>query len=340
MSDTPTTDFSTITDDRAAAEVFAGLLDMGAPDDAGRSEPDDVIGDNELAEGESPEVDAAQDESLASEETTEQNEQDQDSAIEPPTSWNDAQKAKFKELPSDMQEFVAQRESQRDKVLIERTQQLAEQRKAVEADVAQANHAKTQYAQNLQTLLAMTIPEIKQFDGIDMHRLSQEDQAEWVRLNGVYSSAVQRVNYIQGQLAEVQQHQQQQYQAQYKDYLAQETKILTEHIPEMADPVKFQVIAKDIGSTLSKYGFSDQEIGNVADSRMIRVAARLAELEKREAARVSAQGKKTGAPAPRVIQPNASPTRDSKTRTLNDQLKALQKSGSMNDAANIFASIL
>jgi hypothetical protein len=331
-----------VTDLQSAVPHLEGLLDMSG------SQSSDPQEDNapeteqlESAEPDQGEADTTPEEEPASGDDQEVTEPDENPAIIPPNSWNAEEKEQFKLLPPEIQQTLARRESERDSAVSQRMQQLAEQRKSIEGQVAQATQAQTQYAQTLNQLLSLTVPELQEIENTDWVRLASEDQHEYIRRTAVRDGLRQRVGYMQQQMQQVQQQQQQQMLAQHQEHLVQQYQVLTEQVPEFRDANKAQALVQDIGQTMQGYGFTTEEIGSVADARIVRVMARLAVLERQEAVKRSALAKRTSAPAPRMMTPNAPPTRqDNQNKKMSEQFNTLKRSGSVRDAAAILEHIL
>jgi hypothetical protein len=344
MVDTNTNTLPPVTDARSAALHIERLLDLGDDDDA---QPAAVAVDNESADtpsDEEVEVDAAPDDEPASQDEDDGQDETDDGKhlpIEPPTSWNASDKAKFKELPLDLQQVVARREGERDKAIQTRMNQLADERKAIEAHVQQANQAQTQYANTLNQLLTLTIPELQEIEQTDWLKLSQTDPAECVRRQAVQMTLRQRVGFMQQQIQAAQQAQNAQQQQQQQARLADQYQQLVSALPEFAEPAKAKVIVSDIAKAMEPYGFSQEELGSVADARIVKVLHRLTQLEKAEAARKSAVAKKGATPAPKMMPANAAPVRDrNPNRKIAEQFAQLRKSGSGKDAARLIENIL
>lgn len=350
MAETAQNNLPPVTDVRSAAAHIEGLLSLSNA----ASRDDDIVDteDNESAVDGSTddvELDAAdndahdEDHASADEETDEVGDEPEEkpAIVEPPKSWSAEDAAKFKELPLDLQHVVAKRESERDKAINQRMQQIAEERKVIETHVAKANEVQTQYVKTLNQLITLTMPDIQKVDNVDWVQLAQDDPAEYVRLSALRDGLRQRVNYMEAEKQKIEQQDAALRHQHFQNHLSAQTVVLREMVPEFNEPAKANALVRDICSTMSTYGFSDAELGQVADARIVRVMARLAQFEKLEAAKKSAQGKKTGAPAPRLMTPNAAPAReDNRTKKIDDQFKQLRRSGSVRDAARLFEQIL
>lgn len=148
MLETETNTLPAVTDVDSAALHIEGLLDL-----SGDARVPEAAEDNESTEDNSSEVDAAPDESPASEDEDGSGEPGEEPAIEAPKSWTAEEQAKFRELPPELQQVVARREGERDKAISQRMQTLAEERKTIESQAQQANAVQAQYANTLNHLL-------------------------------------------------------------------------------------------------------------------------------------------------------------------------------------------
>lgn len=316
-----------ITDLRSAAKALEGLLDL--PPDEPEEDEDEIDardGDDAAPEKASGEEDG-------------QAEAD-DQPIVPPKSWTTEDQAKFKELPPDLQAVVSKRENERDRAFNLKTQEVAEERKAVAQAQQQSQMAQQHYYQSLNQLLDATMPELNQLASTDWVRLSREDPSEYVRLQGIKESLVGRARAMQSEMQRVQQANQAQHHAAVEQYKTQQLAELQATVPEFTDPTKAQSLIGDICSTMNGYGFSNDEVGSVLDHRIVRVMTRLAQLEKVEKTRASAQSKKTASPAPKYVTPNASRPAAGKGAQMKEQWSNLRKTGRAEDAARIFEQFL
>lgn len=323
-----------------AAAAFEGLLDWEDQGEAG--------GDNtESAAHEA--ADAGTGESPSTGEDEGHHEpQDGDgaaqTAIEPPASWSAEEKAQFAKLPPEAQATIARRESQRDKLIQQRTQEIAEQRKATEAERTAIEGQRKQYLESLQVLMGAAVPEAKKFAEItdaQWQQLSVENPAEYVRLRAARDGLVERLGRVQAEMQRVGQEQAQAQQKRIGEYLAQERTKLVERIPEFGDEAKAAALTKELNATLtSHYGFTAEEIASAGDHRQIALAVDAMRWRQAEAARKAAEGKRANTP-PRMQQPNAAPQQDSgQARAYREKRAQLARTGSTRDAAALFAEIL
>jgi hypothetical protein len=98
--------------------------------------------------------------------------------IEPPRSWTQAEKERFQSLPRETQEYLHTREQERERDFRTRQNEVAEQRKAIQAEREAAEKARKEYEAKLPTLM-QTLQEAGPFSDIrsmaDVEKLQQED---------------------------------------------------------------------------------------------------------------------------------------------------------------------
>lgn len=316
-----------------ATARIEGLLDLGAHED----HADDNESDTDYSESDS-----------APEETPASAHEDDDTdparvepVIEPPKSWSKEEQAQFAELPSELRATIARRESERDTAISRKMNEVAEERKAVQAQVQQTAQVQQNYANTINQLLTMTVPELQQLESANWQKLATDDPAEYVRLSAVRDGLRQRVNFMTQQVQQAQAQQQQQMLQHHQAALTDQYNVLLDTVPEYRDPVKAKALVQDVSSVMSNYGFTQDEVGAVGDARVVRVMTRLAQLERQEQARTSAQAKKGGAPAPRFMTPNAAASHDDNQKSkIANQYAKLKKTGNPRDAALLLENII
>ena len=137
-------------------------------------------------------------------------------------------------------------------------------------------------------------------------------------------------------LFQMQTMQQQNMQAQqeaHQSYLKEQAEVLTQHIPEIADPEKGEVIKNALVKTGMDYGFSAEEMQGVTDARYVRALNDARKYRDLVAKRKSAQSK--GEKARPVVKSGAKKRVDSNAATRKKARQRLKKSGSMEDALSL-----
>src|SRR6478672_274929 len=159
--------------------------------------------------------------------------------IDPPRSWTKEDKEAFKLLPPDRQQSIVERERTRDAEIRRGQDEVASERKAIEAERQATLQARQQYesaAQNalsiLQTQQAAEFGDIK--TDADVMKLATEDPFR-------FSQWQARQLQIQNQAREVWQLNQQREQEQskaFKTWSEDQDNKFTKQFPEFADPEK------------------------------------------------------------------------------------------------------
>lgn len=220
----------------------------------------------------------------------------------------------------------------------QKTQTLAEQRKALEAErqaVEQAKTLRDQYAERLQAIQQVLAEQSK---GENLEALKESDPIG-------YAVKVAELQQRREQLAAVQAEQQRiayQQQAEQQQRLAQlvaeEQQKLSQAIPEFADPQKGEAVRGEIRNYAKQLGFTDQELAQVYDSRAVLTLWKAAQYDKLVSQKPAIQKKVTE--APKVLKPGTSRPVNVEEQSIRDQRKVLKKTGKARDAAAIFERFL
>lgn len=207
-----------------------------------------------------------------------------------------------------------------------KTQQLAEQRKAAEAEYEQVRNERQQYGELLGKLAA----KLEQEPQVDESLQYTDPIAYAQQVAQVYQYQTQRQAIAQEQqrLAQIQQQEQ---AAQTQKYLAEQQEMLTTLIPDWVDADVAKAEKAKIREVAKQYGYGDEELAQLYDARavaLMRDAMRYRDLiAKRQ-----------------EVKPQASPVVKSRPKTVSSQQsqikQRLAKTGSVNDAAAYFKSIL
>jgi hypothetical protein len=219
-----------------------------------------------------------------------------------------------------------------------KTQTLAEQRKAVEAErtrIEEAAKLRDQYAQRLQLVEQMltsqpeeNLAELKETDPIG-YAVKVAERAE----RDKQLAAIRQERQV---LALKQQAEQQE---RLRNYVTSEADKLKSVIPEMADEAKGAVIRKEIKDFAKSIGFSEQELAQVYDHRAVVTLYNAMQWQKLQQQKVSTS--KKVAEAPKMLKPG---TTGKQSTAEQDAVKKLQqrlaKTGDRRDAARLFEKFL
>lgn len=260
-------------------------------------------------------------------------------AIEPPASWNAAEKEKFSKLDRHLQEYIAERERDRERFVNGKANEAAEARKAAEAERTRIAEERQKALQQYDTVLNAVIasdPIIVEGRQIDWARLATTDPETYTAKKAIFDDRVQKLSQAIQQREQLAQQVMTEQQKAHQERVAKEHQTLLEKVQEWReDPERMRTAIRDVVSHVSKrYGISEQEFANVSDHRAFLMArdnmAMAKELEdaRAELARLKAtkeatlkeiEAKKASQPAPKVVAPKAA----SEAKGPSDRTKAL-----------------
>jgi hypothetical protein len=305
--DNPATESTDLNTD-TAAEAFAELIDR--------------------EEGEQPaepeEAQAAQEEAPA-EESTESQEEDPLVTI----------KVDGKDVQVPLSELKNGYQRQAD--YTRKTMQVAEERKAAEAERQQALAERHQYAGNLQKLQAQIEGALAQQQNIDWQQLLENDPQAYLKERHLWEqrqAALQQNLSAQQQLAG--QMQAEQARA-YQGHLQAQQEQLLAKLPEWKDAEKAKAEKTALRDYLKSQGYDEQSVNSVADARAVLMARKAMMYDQMMSKAQTAQKKVSNLPT-KVQQPGngTNPGIDRRASAY----QRLTKTGRVEDAAAVFASLL
>jgi len=215
-----------------------------------------------------------------------------------------------------------------------KTHQIAETRKAVEAEASAIRAEREQYAQ----LLGALKQQLESTEApVDMDRLHNEDPIEWVRQSEVMRQKQDKLAAIQSEQQRLSQLTAQQRAQEMNAHLATQQEALIQAVPEWKDSKKAQAEKALLVEFGKKIGFSDDELKNVYDHRAV-VALRKAALYDQMMSK-RGQIKPVVNNGPRPAKPSAA-GRVSTTTESTRAKQRLAKSGRVNDAASAIELLL
>jgi len=303
--------------DDAAAKIF-GMLDPEQPE--GQAE--------ELAPQDTEEVEAQADTDEEAE-----GEEIQEEEVQEPQRFR--VKVDNEELEVDLDELI--KGYSRTSDYTKKTQTLAEQRKAVEAErtkIEEAAKLRDTYAQRLQVIEQMlTQPEE------DISALKDQDPIGYAVKMAERMEREKQLAAVRAERESVEAKQVSEQQERLKSHIAQEAERLRAAIPDMADDVKGEIIRRDIRNYAKSVGWTDQELSQVYDHRAVLTLYRAMQYEKLTKGKAVAQ--KKVAEAPKALRPGTGNQKIDKDSELAKKLsKQLKATGRPRDAAKLFERFL
>lgn len=228
---------------------------------------------------------------------------------------------------------------QREADYTKKTQTLAEQRKAVEAEkgaVEQAKHLRDTYAQRLQ-IIEQALR--SQTPSEDLEALKETDPIGYAVKVAEKSEKEKQLYAIRAEQARIAQMQQSEQAQQLQRVVATEAEKLVKFLPEYADPEKGEQVRSNIRKYAESIGFQADELSKVYDSRAVLTLYKAMQYDKL----MSNKGevtKKVGQ-APKMIKPGVGKPNGSldveQTKRMRQQLR---QTGKVSDAAKLFEKFI
>lgn len=194
--------------------------------------------------------------------------------------------------------------------------QLAEQRKAAEAEVQRISAERAHYSQQLETVatvLQSSLPPRPTQADYDADPIGAvQAERRWQDSAAQLQGVLEQRNAVTRQMLEQQQQMQQQM-------LAQAREKLTEYVPEWSKPEVAQREKPKVAEHLRAVGYTDAEIGQAADPRAL-VLARESMLY-RQLVASKPKVEQRIAQAPRMVKPGAAGPAPDRTKAIVQKIK-------------------
>ena len=306
-----------------AANAILGL--MGSEEGSEQEQPE-LNSEVNDSEAESEDIEAQADES----EEVEQEESDEQ---EEPQKFR--VKAAGEEREVTLDELIKSYQLGTD--YTKKSQAVAEERKAVEAErqrIEEAKYLRDQYAERLQVIEQMLN---QQPEAENLDYLKENDPIGYAVKVAELSQREKQLAQVQAERQRIAQQQEQERQEQLSSVIQAEARKLAEIIPDYADPKKGEAMRRELREFGLKVGFSDQELAGVYDSRAVVTLWKAMQYDKLQSSKPAITKKVNE--APKVMKSGVSQPRDS-----NDELRKLKarakQTGRVADAARAFERFL
>jgi len=210
-----------------------------------------------------------------------------------------------------------------------RFQEAAEMRKQIEQQASVLQQQQQQvaalYQQGQNGGLQAPIPPTRE--------LFESDPIGYMEEKLKYDESKAQFDQNMFQMQTMQNQNMQAQQEAHQAYLAEQAQVLTQHIPDIADPEKGEVIKNALVKTGMDYGFSAEEMQAVTDARYVRALNDARKYRDLVAKKKSAQSK--GEKARPVVKAGAKKRVDGNAVTRKKAQARLQKTGSIDDALSL-----
>jgi hypothetical protein len=225
---------------------------------------------------------------------------------------------------------------QRSKDYTQKSQALAEQRKAIEAErghLEQVKQERMAYAQKLQALDSFLS---QQNRGEDLEVLKETDPIGYAVKVAEQSQREKQLAVVRGEQYRIAQQQQAEQAQNLQSHLKSESDKLASVIPELATP-KGDAIRKEIREYAKSVGWSDQELSSVYDHRAVLTLYKAMKFEQLQKGKPETMKKVQQ--APRMLKPGTSAP-NTKSSQDKQVMQRLRQTGKVRDAAAAFERFL
>jgi hypothetical protein len=218
-----------------------------------------------------------------------------------------------------------------------KSQALAEQRKAYEANLQAIQSEREQYSQALEMMSAQQKNELAQYENIDWKALKEDDPMEYMEKRLEYQETRDKIARVEQERQRVAAEQQQRVQQQLSEIMQTEFTKLKEALPAYADPSSnLKNELRDYGLSL---GFSQQDLDSISDHRVVLVLHK-AMLQDR-AAQGTVRKAKASKPVPKVVKSGTPESKTQRSKKASQQRRErLAKTGSTRDATSVFLDLI
>jgi len=213
-----------------------------------------------------------------------------------------------------------------------KSQALAEQRKAIEAErghLEQVKQERQAYAQKLQALDSFLT---QQNRGVDLDVLKETDPIGYAVAVAEQSQREKQLAVVRNEQQRIAQQQQAEQQSQLQAHLRTESEKLVTLIPELATP-QGDAVRKQIRDYAKSVGWTDQELSSVYDSRAVQTLYKAMKYEQLQKSKPELNKKLQS--APKMMRSGTS-VPQAKSSQDKQVMQRLRETGKVADAAKAF----
>jgi hypothetical protein len=217
-----------------------------------------------------------------------------------------------------------------------KSQALAEQRKAIEAERGHLEHVKQERQAYAQKLKALDSFLTQQHQGVDLDVLKETDPIGYAVAVAEQSQREKQLAVVRNEQQRIAQQQQAEQQSSLQNHLRQESEKLVSLIPELATP-QGDAVRKQIRDYAKSVGWTDQELGSVYDSRAVNTLYKAMKYEQLQKSKPELNKKLVA--APKMMRSGTS-VPQAKSSQDKQAMQRLRETGKVSDAARAFERFL
>tara|TARA_A100000171_G_C2126503_1_gene143858 strand:+ start:176 stop:1177 length:1002 start_codon:yes stop_codon:yes gene_type:complete len=221
-----------------------------------------------------------------------------------------------------------------------KTQILADERRGLDTERNQINTEKEAvqkerdaYANKLKAYINSE----KKDDDTNWDEVYNRDPIEYVRLKAEADKKKEVRQQAEAELKEIETKQKEEQEKKYKEYVTTQANMLSEKVPEFADPVKKGNLQVNIKNYLNEIGFSDQELSMLTDHRTFMVAIEGMKYNQLKKAKL---GDKKVKNIPKVSKSGIPTSKDDASFQKRREVMKRAKSGKSGDMLEAFMNVI
>ncbi len=290
-----------------------------------------LMGDDGAEQGQPEEAQATEE---AVEESTETEAEYAEEEVEEQPKPRYKAKVDGEEIEVDIDELI--NGYQRTADYTKKSQALAEQRKAIEAErvhLEQVKQERQAYAQKLQALNQFLS---QQDQGENLEALKESDPIGYAVKVAERTEREKQLAVVRAEQQRIAQQQQAEQQQSLQNHLKSEAQKLSAAIPELSTP-KGDEVRKQIREYAKSQGWSDEELGSVYDHRAVVALYKAMKFEQLQKSKPEIQKKVSQAPKMLKSGTSVPPTKSQQDKQLSQRLK---QTGKVKDAAALLERFL
>lgn len=218
-----------------------------------------------------------------------------------------------------------------------KTMEVAEQRKAAEAQIAQVQQERQAYAANLQRMQVQLEGALQQQQQTNWEELLQSDPVEYLRQQHQAQARQAQLSQVYAEQQKVAALQQAEAEQSRSAYLAQQQEELLAKLPDWKDGAKAQAEKTALRDYLLDAGYDRRTVETITDAKAV-LLARKAMLYDQLMSKGQTAAKRVATLPQKVERPGQGDNPGIAPRTA--AYLRLNKTGKVEDAARAFAAIL
>ena len=219
-----------------------------------------------------------------------------------------------------------------------KTQEVAEQRKAVEAErraVEEAKQVRDTYAQRLQAIEQFLTG--NQDSPEDLAAMKENDPIGYAVKVAEMTEKKEQLSQVRAEQQRIAQEQQAEQQQNMAKFVQQEAQKLSQVLPEFSDPTKGEQLRNEIRNYGKSIGFTDQELSQVYDSRHVLTLHKAMMYDKLQKSKPAVTKKVSQ--APKMVK-SGTKVKEGNRDLRKQQMNKLKQTGKARDAAALFENFI